>query len=211
MFTEPMNTPYWLSPYMMSDEELLWTGQPDPKNILNTRDIIMIPFALAVGIPVTLILPADPRLYGAAALVWIIAIVYVIFGRFYSRYRAKKRTFYALTNRRAMVLSLRDDEAALVKNLPFETIVAVTHSQTNDELGTVAFELVMPEKIKISKDKYSLGLSSPVFNSEAPAFFDIRDSEEVYKTIYQIRYRNYRHILGDWSDSSSRNGSASRS
>lgn len=210
MFTEPLNAPYWLSPHMLNGEELLWTGQPDPRNILNTRDIIMIPFALAVGIPITLILPSSPYFYAAAAAAWVLAIAAVT-GRFYFRYRGKKRTRYALTSRRALVVSIsEDDESLLVKNLPFESIVAVTHSQKNDELGTVAFELVMPEKIKISKDKYNLGLNSPVFNSEAPAFYDIHDSEELYKTIYQIRYRNYRHILGDWSDSSSRNGPASR-
>lgn len=205
MFTDPMNPPYWLSPHLSEGEELLWTGQPDPRNILNTRDIITIPFILAVGIPLTLILPPGVLVYAFAALAWLLAAIYLT-GRFYSRYRAKKRTRYALTSRRALVLSLRDDEAQVIKNLPFESIVAVTHTQKSDELGTVAFEPVMPDKIKISRDKYSLGLNSPVFNAEAPAFFDIRDAEEVYKTIYQIRYRNYRHILGDWSDPSERKG-----
>lgn len=200
MFSDPINPPYWLSPHMMQEEELLWTGQPDPRNIVNTRDIVMIPFILAVGIPVTLILPSGPLVYALAAMVWTIAIVYVLVGRFYARYRAKKRTFYALTNRRALVIAIYKEESSLVKNLPFESIVAVSHTQKSDELGSVIFEPVMPDKIKISRDKYSLGLNSPVFNTEAPAFFDIKDSEEVYKTITQIRYRNYRHILGDWSE-----------
>lgn len=199
MFTEPIYAEYWLADLLQGDEPVLWTGHPDPKRILNTRDIIVIPFFLAVAIPITLILPDSYRIHLLSGLVWAAIILYVAIGRFYMRYREKQHTHYILTGKRVMILLRKGDSVIIKESIPFEAMIALTHSQKTDELGTLAFEQVMPSKHRLVQEKYDLGLQKEVFSSSTAAFFDITDSREVYDTINQIRYRNYRHILGDWT------------
>lgn len=199
MFTAPLFAEYWLSAHLKPGEQVLWKGRPDPKRVINTRDIIVIPFCLAVGIPVTIILPHNTRTNILLAVIWAVLILYVVIGRFYMRFQEKKHTWYILTDQRALILFLNNDQAVIKENIPFEAMVAVTRSHRNDDIGTVAFETVMDNGPRVTQDKYDLGLQNQVFTSEATAFFDIKDAEELYETINQIRYRNYRHVLGDWS------------
>ncbi len=198
MYTEPLCPQPWLAPHLKAEEEVLWTDNPDPRKVVNTRDIIFIPFALAVGIPLTIILPGTFAYNLAAGLAWAAAIIYVLVFRYYLRYREKKRTKYILTSQRILIMLQTGDEAVIKESLPFASIVTMNHNQVSDELGTVVFEPVMPARKPIARDKYGMGLQNPLFSSDILAFFDIKNSREVFDTIYQIRFRNYRQILGDW-------------
>ena len=101
-------------------ETLLWSGQPQAGLVLRVHELLMVPLSLVwcgVLLPFG-VLSADALLFhpekiapGALPLVLIIAPVafvfgfYVLIGRFFLDDRVQKKTFYAVTDRRLLIMS----------------------------------------------------------------------------------------------------------
>ena len=109
-------------PDLLQSETIEWSGQPETSVNFNRTDIFLIPFSLLWGgfalfALVALIFSwfAGTReaesiigyLVGIFMIVFFAIIgVYLIVGRFAYKKWQKRRTHYALTNKRALVLSL---------------------------------------------------------------------------------------------------------
>ena len=65
---------------------MLWADMPNPKIIFHSDGRAVIPFSLVPGIP------------------FLLAGNYVLWGRFVADARLKRRTYYAITNRRVLFL-----------------------------------------------------------------------------------------------------------
>jgi hypothetical protein len=108
-----------LQPELLSGESIYWAGMPNPQVIFHSDDWGMIPFSLLWG-GFTIFWEADalglwnsaPRSSAEAvstfASLWGIPFVmigqYMIWGRFVVDAWLKRRTYYAVTNRRVLIL-----------------------------------------------------------------------------------------------------------
>ena len=102
---------------LVHDEKILWSGQPEPSVDFIRADIFLIPFSLLWGgfaffwfgaVIFSGLGGAGNTTSAAAALmfylvgmVFSIMGLYFIFGRFIYKRWKKRRTYYALTDRRA--------------------------------------------------------------------------------------------------------------
>jgi hypothetical protein len=96
-----------LAPYLMSDERLLWSGQPDPTKIFSAADLFLIPFSLIWGGFAIFwevgVVAHGSLLFSLFGLPFVAMGLYFIFGRFVVKSRRKRQTSYGLTDRRALV------------------------------------------------------------------------------------------------------------
>lgn len=97
-----------LTPYLLSDEVLLWTGRPDPTKHLSRIDIFMVPFSLmwggfAIFWESGVLVSGAPVLFALFGLPFVGIGLYFIFGRFIVKARRKRQTAYGLTDHRALV------------------------------------------------------------------------------------------------------------
>jgi hypothetical protein len=104
--------------HLLPNEEILWTGRPDRRRVFTASDWFFIPFSLLwggfaflwEGLVIYGLASSPPS--GFAVVPWVFALfglpfvlmgLYLIVGRFVHRAWAHRRTWYALTNKRALV------------------------------------------------------------------------------------------------------------
>ena len=103
-----------IQPYLSSDETLYWAGMPNPQIIFHSDDWTSIPFALAwTAFTIfweSMAVRGNSKSNGANwfFVLWgipFIAVgIYMLVGRFVMDAWLKRRTYYALTNRRALIV-----------------------------------------------------------------------------------------------------------
>jgi hypothetical protein len=180
---------------LMSGESLLWTGRPNPRVILHRDDWYLIPFSL---------------LWGGFAIFWesgvlgywgngtkhgthstfmalwgipfIVIGQYMIWGRFLYDAWLKRRTYYAVTNRRVLVIQEgwnRKTSWTYLGTIP-------TVEREGSTTGTLWFgpkySLIAGRGQKTrSMSRFSIG--------EFPVFADIDDLDSVYHMVLDMRER----------------------
>jgi hypothetical protein len=97
-----------LQPYLRPGEELLWSGRPDPAVIFSSRDMIAIPFSVVwLGIALAWQAGAQsagaPPAFRAVGLLFVLIGIYLVAGRFVTRWMAKRKTVYGITGDRVLV------------------------------------------------------------------------------------------------------------
>jgi len=103
---------------LLGGEHLLWTGQPDPRVIFERVDIFLVPFSLLWG-GFALVWEAGvlgsgvfgeghrsaaPWFFVLWGIPFVVIGLYFIAGRFFYKAWRKRRTYYALTTKRALIL-----------------------------------------------------------------------------------------------------------
>ena len=139
-------------------EQLLWHGQPKPGLRLRVSDILLIPFSL---------------MWGGFAIFWEFM---VIVGRFFVDAKQRSRTWYGLTNERAIIVSGLLSKS--VKSLNIDTITELALTEKADGSGSIAFgsPLIWPGWIS--------GSSWPFMNHQPiPTFESIDNAKSVYELI----------------------------
>ena len=96
-----------LTPYLLPDETLLWSGRPDPSKHLGGVDLVLVPFSLFWGGFAILwqvgALRQGPVSLALFGVPFVVIGLYLIVGRFVVKARQKRRTVYGLTRGRALV------------------------------------------------------------------------------------------------------------
>lgn len=131
-----------------SGEKLIWAGAPKQGTVFRGSDVFMIPFSLFWGgfaifwEVMALSIPKDDAgavvyVFPLFGLPFVIVGLYMIFGRFI--YDAKKRgkTFYGLTDQRAIIVSGLFSKS--VKSLNLVTLTDVSLKEKSDLSGTITF------------------------------------------------------------------------
>ncbi len=91
-------------------EHLLWCGRPDPSVVFVPADIIAVPFTL-IWLGIAVAWEAGAQAIGASPAFRLIGVpflligVYLVAGRFVTRWVRRRRTIYGITSDRVLVQS----------------------------------------------------------------------------------------------------------
>ena len=173
------------APELLPGESILWTGRPDPRVIFHSEDVFMIPFSLMWGgFAIFWLLGASgiwdiwsnhpSRSFQWFGIIWgtpfVLAGQYLIWGRFVSASWKKKRTYYAITNRRALIVEhgLRSRN---VTTASFDALQVIDKKVRSDGIGSIAFGGPVT-------GRWGAGKNNP---PRPPTFEDVEGADLVYQ------------------------------
>jgi hypothetical protein len=181
-------------PELIAGESLLWMGKPNPRVIFHPEDLYIIPFSLLLG-GFMIFAAIDELGYGGNCprnatpnpgfnarwnILFILFTQYMIWGRFIYYGWLKKRTYYAVTNRRVLVVRegwRRETSWMYVSDIP-------TITREGSMTGTLWFG----PKYPLFGAYFNKRRSRSRFRIEAePVFVDIDDSDSVYRMVMDLR------------------------
>jgi hypothetical protein len=181
---------------LLNEETIQWVGQPDPSIIFTKSDIFLVPFSLiwggfaifwevmalgftsqgAKGEGAPLIFP----LFG---IPFVAIGLYIIFGRFLYKSWRKRRTYYAITDKRILILILgkgRNVQAMFIRDIP-----TINKSINSRGQGTIVFgNINLQTAMYTNTGMDYLGAFAA---SAVPAFYDIRDANTAYEIVNRLR------------------------
>ena len=185
-----------VQPELTSGESVLWAGQPNPRTIFHRDDLYLIPFSLLWGGFAIFWEAGISGYWGsgpnagkqwAFGMLWGIPFVlagqYIIWGRFLYAAWKKKRTHYAVTERRVIVVQngwRRQMASAYVDTLP--TLIKEGGSN-----GTGTLRFAQAESMWSGRRGWGAwdGLSI----GSVPTFLDVDDVDSVYRLVSDLRER----------------------
>jgi len=122
------------------NERLLWSGQPRGGMRLRAADALMIPFSLmwsgfAVFWEINALKQGAPGFFALWGVPFVLMGAYIVVGRFFVDAWQRSRTYYALTNQRAIII--RGIMNRQVKTLPLRTMSDITFTERSDGSGSI--------------------------------------------------------------------------
>jgi len=170
-----------------SGESLIWSGAPRKGLVLRPSDAYMIPFSL---------------LWGGFAIFWeagvlhtngpnttfmsiwgipfVLAGLYLIVGRFFVDAGIRAKTFYGLTNRRAIIISGLFSRT--INSLPLRTLADISLQERSDRSGTILLGRPQPYS------PWSSGLRWPGGSQySTPAFEMIPNAKTVHHQLLEAQ------------------------
>jgi hypothetical protein len=181
-----------IQPELMSGESIHWAATPNPKIIFHSDDWAMIPFSLMwTGLFVFWEAGAlgywgksrhgGPDIFMSLwGMPFLVIGNYMVWGRFFVDAWLKRRTYYAVTNRRVLVVQEGPKKKMSMTFL--ESIPTIEREGT--EIGTLWFGPKYPviaARGRKTRDvsRFSVG--------DVPVFADIEDVESVHGLILDLR------------------------
>jgi hypothetical protein len=185
-----------VQPEMTSGESILWAAQPNTSGIFHREDLYLIPFSLLWG-GFAIFWEAgvagywgSSRTHPAPAffMLWGIPFVvigqYMIWGRFIVAAWKKRRTFYALTNRRAIVV--QDGWSRKTASAYLDTLPTLIKEGGSNGIGTLRFT---PAESMWSGRRNNWGVWDGMSVGDVPVFRDIEDVDSIYRLVSEQRER----------------------
>jgi hypothetical protein len=187
-----------LQPELLSGESIYWAGMPSPSVIFHSSDWGMIPFSLLRG-GFAIFWEASvlgfwntsrpsPRTFSYFMALWGIPFVlvgqYMIWGRFVLDAWLKRRTFYAVTNRRVLLL-----QEAWKRKTNFVYLDSISEvSREGDTVGTLW--LGLKYSMFASRGSRSRGFSLLSVGVGVPVLADIGNADSVHRLILELREKS---------------------
>jgi len=182
-----------IQPELGPGEEIIWAGKPSSRVTFHKDDLFAIPVSLIIGgFSIVWTLGASGFLNkGESSGSWPFGLLfglpfvlysqYLIWGRFLCAAWFKKRTSYAVTNRRVVVA--QKVWRNLVASAYIDTLQALMKEERSDGFGTLRFANADAQKSK----RYELGSLGGLSIGSYPTFVDIEDVTTVYCLIFDLR------------------------
>lgn len=186
---------------MVPDEEILWTGQPDPTVVFTSADVFLVPFSIIwAGFALfwelaVLLLPLLPSgannavrapLFGfsLSGIPFIFVGFYITIGRFMYKKWKKKHTFYVVTNKRAMVL--HDNRKGSVKAVRIDKLPSLSRDMRSDGHGTITFG----DKSGFGNWYANTGMDffSRAYGEPSVVFYDVSNANRIYELVNGLMY-----------------------
>ena len=123
-------------------ERIIWSGQPQQGLILRPSDALMIPFSLmwggfAIFWESMAVSGGAPFFFMLWGIPFVLMGLYMIFGRFFFDSMQRSKTYYALTNERAIIISGVFNQNT--KTLDIRKLPEINISTKGDGRGTITF------------------------------------------------------------------------
>jgi hypothetical protein len=182
-----------VQPELMAGESLLWTGRPNPRVLFHSDDLYLIPFSLlwggfaifwemgALGYWGNGPKGGTPSIFMSLwGIPFIVIGQYVIWGRFFYDGWLKRRTYYAVTSRRILVI-----QEGWKQKTSWMYITAVpTIEREGSMTGTIWFGPKSP--VIAARGQKTRGMSRFSIG-DVPVFADIDDLDSVYRMVLDLR------------------------
>ena len=184
-------------PDLLKDEKIMWSGQPEPGVNFTKGDIFLVPFGLFfAGFSLMLFrtvifsVPLNPdKSAGVIIFFYLIGFVFTVFGLYfafgrflYKRWK-KRKIYYALTDQRALVLTLafgrRVDGAFL------DHLASLNKTVRSSGIGTIYFG--NPSWVSSVYGNSGMDFFMGFYAGDVPTFYDIRDVDSVYDLANRLR------------------------
>jgi len=167
-------------------EKIIWSGQPQQGLTLQPADIFMIPFSLlwggfAIFWESAAILSGAPFFFMLWGIPFVLVGLYMIFGRFFVDMAQRRKTYYALTNERAIILSGLFNQS--IKTLKLKQIPEINITTRSNGTGTITFGASHPMAWMYSGS----GFPNMGRYQIAPSFDMIEDAKMVYQQIKRLQ------------------------
>jgi hypothetical protein len=168
---------------LSSNEDVLWTGKPNPRVIFHRSDWAGIPFSLLWGgfaifweAGVTGHFGFDhgktaPFFFMLWGIPFVIGGQYLIWGRFFYAAWRKKRVIYAITNLRVIVLSLPPKPKTITAYI--DTLPVIDKEMRSDGIGILKFGHVSKPITAGRGRGNNYDIDGLFLNSGVPVFVDI--------------------------------------
>lgn len=174
---------------LLDGEKILWAGQPDASKIFTAADILLIPFTLlwtsfpALGLLAGMRSNESDPLFSLFLIPFIAVGLYILIGRFFYKSWAKRRTYYAITDRRVIVISggrKRRVIASFIRDIP-----TVNSSIGKNNMGRIIFGNTSPYAASFG----NTGMDFTGNNSAPlpPIFYDLENAQEVLDLVNRLR------------------------
>lgn len=179
-----------VQPELMSGESLLWAGMPNPNKIFHSDDWYIVPFSLVWGgfalfweaavsghwgnIPKT---QGPMSFMMAFGMAFVVVGQYLIWGRFLYDAWLKRRTYYAVTNRR--VLTVQDGWIRRSRSTYLEAIPEVVRE--GNAIGTLWLGAKLP--LMAQRGSPHRSLSRFAVGPGNASLADIDDVDSVHRLI----------------------------
>jgi len=181
-------------------ESLLWSGQPQRSVIFHASDWVAIPFSFLWGgfaifwewgvtghFGNSNSSHQAPGFFALWGVPFIVIGQYMIWGRFFYIAWKKSRTYYALTNKRVLVLCAGSTRKVIDGYL--QNLSSVSLTTRSDGIGTLEFS---PDFATVSSPTFNNRRRGGIpmdINLSRLAFIDIADARNVYQLIQSQRNR----------------------
>jgi hypothetical protein len=183
-----------IQPELASGESVVWAGQPSGTFVFHKEDLFLVPFSLlwggfaifwelgVAGFWGSSQHSGNPWIFG---VLWGIPFVlvgqYMIWGRFFYSAWKKKRTYYAVTNRR--VIAVQDAWRRQMASAYLDSLPTLTKEGTSSGVGTLRF--AQTESLLYGRRGWGAWDGMAVGN--IPTFVDIDDVDYVYRIVSDLR------------------------
>ncbi|MCK6588307.1 MAG: hypothetical protein L6Q76_12045 [Polyangiaceae bacterium] len=165
---------------LQEGERILWAGQPPQGVRFSLFDIFMIPFSLvwggfAIFWEATVIVVGAPFFFALFGVPFVVVGLYLMVGRFFIDARERARTFYGVTDRRALIVT--NTPTRRVQEVYLERQKPVTLMERKNGSGTILFG---GSPVTAGPD----GSFTPTKSTTGPPTFEkIQDARSVYQMI----------------------------
>ncbi|MFH1067146.1 MAG: hypothetical protein V1746_04535 [bacterium] len=178
---------------LFKGEQILWAGQPETSVLFTKIDLFLVPFsflwcglafAWELGVLIFVKETAPLVIFGLFGIPFVLIGLYVTFGRFFWKNAKKRRTYYAVTNKRVLVLTNvfnRRVQAEFIDRIP-----TINKSVRPDGIGTIRFG-VLPSIATIAYENTGMDFSTPLYEQNVPTFHDVKNAESVYNMVNEMR------------------------
>jgi hypothetical protein len=172
---------------LRAGEHLLWSGMPRQGFILRTADMFLIPFSLLWASVAFLWeysvveMQKSPLLFPIFGIPFVLLGIYFVAGRFAVDIYLRRRTYYGLTNQRALILT--GLFSTQVKAVSLQNLDEMSLTERADGSGDIIFGAVPPAYWMYKGNLPGLE-RNPV-----PAFELIEAVRTVYSLIQQTQYK----------------------
>jgi hypothetical protein len=192
-----------VQPELLPNERILWAGRPNKSVIFHRSDWITVPISLLWGGIPTIVLfsglltkpkqQGDPLLFFFVLGIFFVVGQYAIWGRFLHMAWKKGRTFYAITNRRALIVT--NSWSRIFSAFDLDRLPAMEKITRRDGIGCIRFQ-ISPDSPTRSNQNFMFW---DIMN--LPGFVDVSGVDSVYSILMN---REGSERQGPWSASGSR-------
>lgn len=167
-------------------ERIIWSGQPHQGLMLRPTDAFMIPFSLlwggfAIFWEFGVVSSGAPFFFMIMGIPFVLVGLYMVLGRFFVDSLLRSKTFYALTNERAIIISGLFNQNT--KSLDLRKLPEINLSTKGNGRGTITFGASHPMAWMYAGS----GFPSMGRYNVAPSFEVIDDARTVYQHIKRLQ------------------------
>lgn len=180
---------------LTAGEQALWSGQPE-RSVFQRRDLLEWPFGVFwLAFSIFWMYGASghfdnggnkgPQWFALIGIPFVLIGLYLVLGKFLYRYWKRSRTYFAVTNKRVLVIT--DAARKTCMSAYLESLPAITKSIGRNGIGTLRFGNPLPASARWSGFPWTDQVDDGV-----PTFFDIPDAENVFRLVSELREKTAR-------------------